>query len=74
MTVRIRLLISPSSTAVWTARDTRPFLEVGDYFGPDRRFRSGSGPGGVERRADLIRKAELEAARAAEKAAAGDEA
>ncbi|HRO33308.1 MAG TPA: response regulator [Brevundimonas sp.] len=59
---------------VWTARDTRPFLEVGDYFGPDRRFRSGSGPGGVERRADLIRKAELEAARAAEKAAAGDEA
>ena len=59
---------------VWTARDTRPFLEIGDYFGPDRRFRSGSGPGGVERRADLIRKAELEAARAAEKAAAGDEA
>lgn len=59
---------------VWTARDTRPFLEVGDYFGPDRRFRSGSGPGGVERRADLIRKAELEAARAAEQAAAGDEA
>ena len=59
---------------VWTARDTRPFLEVGDYFGPDRRFRSGSGPGGVERRADLIRKAELKAARAAEKAAAGDEA
>ncbi len=63
---------------VWTARDTRPFLEVGDYFGPDRRFRSGSAPGGTERRADLIRRAELEAARAAEQAtalaAAGDEA
>ncbi|MEG0818674.1 MAG: response regulator, partial [Brevundimonas sp.] len=24
---------------VWVARDARPFLEVGDYFGPDRRFR-----------------------------------
>lgn len=57
---------------VWTARDSRPFLEVGDYFGPDRRFRDGDAPGGVERRADRIRRAELEAARAAELAAAGD--
>jgi len=24
---------------LWVARDSRPFLEVGDYFGPDRRFR-----------------------------------
>lgn len=23
---------------VWVSRDGRPFLEVGDYFGPDRRF------------------------------------
>jgi hypothetical protein len=49
------------------ARDNRPFLEVGDYFGPDRRFRKTSGPG-EERRADMIRKRELEAAKAAEAA------
>ena len=29
---------------VFVARDTRPFLEVGDYFGPDRRFREGKAP------------------------------
>lgn len=49
---------------VWIARDTRPFLEVGDYFGPDRRFRQGEAPGD-ERRANLIRKAQFEAERAA---------
>lgn len=49
---------------VWIARDTRPFLEVGDYFGPDRRFRQGEAPG-EERRANLIRKAQFEAERAA---------
>lgn len=38
------------------ARDSRPFLEVGDYLGPDRRFRH-TGYEGVERRADMIRKA-----------------
>lgn len=58
---------------VWTARDSRPFLEVGDYFGPDRRFRDEAPPGGVERRADRIRRAELEAARAAQAAAAAGE-
>lgn len=44
---------------VWVARDSRPFLEVGDYFGPDRRFKTDpwSGP---ERRAEEIRKAEFE--------------
>ena len=47
---------------VWVARDTRPFLEVGDYFGPDRRFRHGEAPG-AERRAPLIRKAQFEAER-----------
>lgn len=39
---------------VWVARDTRPFLEVGDYFGPDRRLRSGTRTGGDERRADML--------------------
>jgi CheY-like chemotaxis protein len=40
---------------VWVARDGRPFLEIGDYFGPDRRFRTAAAPS-EERRADLIRK------------------
>jgi CheY-like chemotaxis protein len=48
---------------VWVARDSRPFLEVGDYFGPDRRFRPGDPPG-EERRADVIRKARFEAEKA----------
>lgn len=55
---------------VWVARDGRPFLEVGDYFGPDRRFRSASAPG-EERRADLIRKLEFDA-RNATAASAGE--
>ncbi len=54
---------------VWSARDQRPFLEVGDYFGPDRRFHDITPPG-PERRADRIReaqaKAEQEAAQQAE--------
>jgi CheY-like chemotaxis protein len=41
---------------VWVSRDQRPFLEVGDYFGPDRRFRDGAPPA-EERRAQMIRKA-----------------
>lgn len=53
---------------VWVARDSRPFLEVGEYFGPDRRFRT-SGPPGEERRADVIRRAQFEAEKSA--AAAG---
>lgn len=58
---------------VWVARDNRPFLEVGDYFGPDRRFREGEAPG-EERRSDVIRRAEFEAQKAlaaANAAAAG---
>lgn len=55
---------------VWVARDNRPFLEVGDYFGPDRRFREGEPPG-EERRADNIRRAEFEARKAAVAAGAG---
>lgn len=50
---------------VWVARDGRPFIEVGDYFGPDRRFRNDPPPG-EERRADMIRKAQFEANMAAE--------
>ena len=42
---------------IWVARDTRPFLQVGDYFGPDRRFHDIPPPGGVERRADRLRDA-----------------
>ncbi|RZJ41702.1 MAG: response regulator [Brevundimonas sp.] len=49
---------------IFVARDTRPFLEVGDYFGPDRRFRAGRAPD-QERRADMIRKMKHEAEKAA---------
>ena len=55
---------------VWVARDSRPFLEVGDYFGPDRRFREGEPPG-AERRSDVIRRSEFEASKAAAAAADG---
>lgn len=37
---------------LWIARDNRPFLEVGDYFGPDRRFRNEIWDG-EERRANM---------------------
>lgn len=56
---------------VWVARDVRPFLEVGDYFGPDRRIRD-LGPPGEERRAAMIRKAAFEAEQAARGAARDD--
>lgn len=45
---------------VWVARDNRPFLEVGNYFGPDRRFRHEPWLG-QERRAEEIRKANFRA-------------
>ncbi|MFN6982849.1 MAG: response regulator [Brevundimonas sp.] len=44
---------------LWVARDSRPFLEVGDYLGPDRRFRHDDYDG-EERRADMIRKKTVE--------------
>ncbi|HYD26113.1 response regulator [Brevundimonas sp.] len=53
---------------VWVARDNRPFLEVGEYFGPDRRFREGQAPG-EERRSDRLRLAQFEAEKAATAAA-----
>ena len=37
---------------MWVSRDDRPFLEIGDYFGPDRRFRKKGTAPGEERRAD----------------------
>lgn len=57
---------------VWVARDGRPFLEVGAYFGPDRRFRTG-GPPGEERRGDELRRMAFEASKAAAAAEAGAE-
>lgn len=56
---------------VWVARDVRPFLEVGDYFGPDRRVRD-LDPPAEERRAAMIRKAGFEAEQAARTAAKDD--
>jgi DNA-binding response OmpR family regulator len=31
---------------LWVARDKRPFVEVGDYLGPDRRFKEQGPPSG----------------------------
>ena len=53
---------------VWVARDGRPFLEVGEYFGPDRRFRE-TPPPGTERRSEVIRRVAFEAEKAAAAAA-----
>jgi CheY-like chemotaxis protein len=39
---------------IWVARDTRPFLEVGDYKGPDRRSRESLPRQNNERRSDMI--------------------
>ena len=39
---------------IWVARDTRPFLEVGDYKGPDRRHRDSIPREDNERRSDMI--------------------
>jgi CheY-like chemotaxis protein len=74
------LITKPFSAAqllervVWVARDQRPFLQVGDYMGPDRRIRESSAPNG-ERRQDVIRRLAFEAeqkAAAAEAAGTGD--
>lgn len=63
---------------VWVARDQRPFLQVGDYMGPDRRIREAGPPNSTERRQDVIRRLAFEAeqmavatAKAAESGAAG---
>ena len=46
---------------IWVARDQRPFLTVGDYFGPDRRFRDLAPKDGEERRSDKIKLAQMQA-------------
>ena len=51
---------------IWVARDNRPFLEAGDYKGPDRRFNASRPRDHDERRADMIA---LAAKIAADKAA-----
>ena len=55
------LVTKPFSAAVvleriiWVARDSRPYLEAGDYSGPDRRFTAATPRKTGERRADMIR-------------------
>ena len=69
------LVTKPFSAAVvleriiWVARDNRPFLEAGDYSGPDRRFKAAKPRAKDERRADMIRLAEHQAQQAAAAAA-----
>lgn len=53
---------------LWIARDNRPFLEVGDYSGPDRRFTPARPREENERRSDMIRLARFEAEQAAAEA------
>lgn len=35
---------------LWVSRDKRPFVEVGEYLGPDRRFKTDAPPPGMARR------------------------
>jgi hypothetical protein len=35
---------------LWVSRDKRPFVEVGEYLGPDRRFKMDGPPQGMARR------------------------
>ena len=37
---------------LWVARDKRPFVEVGEYLGPDRRFKQQPPPGAGRRAGD----------------------
>ena len=52
---------------IWVARDSRPFLEAGDYKGPDRRFNAARPRDHDERRSDMVA---LAAKIASDKAAA----
>lgn len=42
---------------LWMARDPRPFIQAGEYAGPDRRFNDPDAlpPGQAERRSDRLR-------------------
>lgn len=44
---------------LWVARDKRPFVEVGNYIGPDRRFKFEGPPAGSEGRRENDLKAPL---------------
>lgn len=44
---------------LWIARDKRPFVEVGDYIGPDRRFKFEGPPAGSDGRRNDDLKAPL---------------
>ncbi len=49
----IKKPVSPQSLfdrITWVARTARPFIEAGDYIGPDRRFRDVAPPQGEYRR------------------------
>lgn len=50
---------------IWVARDNRPFLQVGDYKGPDRRSREAVPREHDERRIDMQRLAAFNAEKAA---------
>lgn len=50
---------------IWVARDNRPFLQVGDYRGPDRRFTPTEPREHNERRVDMQRLAAFNAEKAA---------
>ncbi len=57
--------LSPSvllQRILWIARDKRPFVEVGDYIGPDRRFKFEGPPSGSDGRRHDDLKAPLGAA------------
>lgn len=57
---------------IWVARDTRPFLEVGDYRGPDRRYKETTPRPEGERRSDMVKRAAFDAQQKAEAAAVPD--
>ena len=44
---------------LWVARDKRPFVEIGNYIGPDRRFKFEGPPDGSDGRRDSDLKAPL---------------
>lgn len=46
---------------IWVARDNRPFIEAGDYKGPDRRRNKPKPLKEGERRADMVARARKEA-------------
>lgn len=50
---------------IWVARDNRPFLQVGDYKGPDRRSRDSKPREENERRVDMQRLVAFNAQKAA---------